>query len=169
MSSSRPLWAPWRMEYIRTPKDNDCFLCNNQTAGSGKPEEELLIHRGETAFVMLNRFPYTCGHLLIAPYRHTGKLSDLSEKERLELINLCIFSQQILEEVMKPEAYNIGFNIGKAAGAGNADHLHMHLVPRWNGDTNFMPVLADVRCVPEALTTTAEMIRNAWIRKERTE
>ena len=158
---SRPLWAPWRIEFIRAPKDAGCFLCGNLSPGY-KPEEPWIVHRGEHCFVMLNRYPYNMGHLLIVPYRHVGDLALLTAEERAELMTLCVRGELTLRRAMKPDAFNIGFNIGSAAGAGVADHLHMHIVPRWNGDNNFMPVLADIRCVPEALEKTAELLRNNW-------
>lgn len=161
MSEARPLWAPWRIEFIRGVKADRCFLCNNEVPHDSR-EELLIVGRGTTAFVMLNRFPYNSGHLLVAPYRHVGKLGELTREERSELMELATHAEEILTDLMRPEAFNVGFNLGKAAGAGLAEHLHMHIVPRWNGDTNFMPVLADTRCVPEALESTAELIRKHW-------
>ena len=162
MSENRPLWAPWRIEFIRSPKPCGCFLCGNEAPNQGKEEEALIVYRGKSVFVILNRYPYNSGHLLIAPYRHAGDISELTAAERHELIDVTAEAKNILAELLRPEAYNVGFNLGKAAGAGVADHLHCHIVPRWNGDTNFMPVLADTRCVPEALEATAELIRTAW-------
>ncbi|MBS1370025.1 MAG: HIT domain-containing protein [Lentisphaeria bacterium] len=159
--SNRPLWAPWRVDFIRGERPEECFLCGNE-APAGKPEDALVIHRGKTAFVMLNRYPYNMGHLLAVPYRHAGDLPLLSAEERTELFELCMRAELTLRRTMEPAGFNIGFNIGSAAGAGVADHLHMHIVPRWNGDTNFMPVLADIRCVPEALEATAGLLRAGW-------
>lgn len=122
----------------------------------------LVIRRGRTAFVMLNRYPYNAGHLLVSPYRHLADLPLLSEEERAEIFELCIQSELTLRKVVSPDAFNVGFNLGSAAGAGVPDHLHMHIVPRWNGDNNFMPVLADIRCVPEALEATAALLRSNW-------
>lgn len=158
---NRPLWAPWRIEFIRGTKEPRCFLCGND-ADSGKPEDALVVRRGRTAFVMLNRYPYNCGHLLVSPYRHLADLPQLSPEERAELFDLCVEAELTLRRTLTPEAFNIGLNIGAAAGAGVADHLHLHVVPRWNGDNNFMPVLADIRCVPEALESTAELLRANW-------
>lgn len=157
---NRPLWAPWRIEFIREAKKAECFLCNYDAQDA--PEQQLIVAHGVSAYVILNRFPYNAGHLLIAPYRHTGNLAELTCAERSELMELCVHAQKVLDTLMKPAAYNVGFNLGAAAGAGVAEHLHMHIVPRWAGDTNFMPVLADCRCVPEALEATAGMIRDAW-------
>ncbi len=155
----RPLWAPWRVEFIRSEKSGACFLCGNETARPGIPEEDLIVRRGRRCFMILNRYPYNSGHLLVAPYRHVGDIALLGQEELHELMDLAVAARVVLDKVMKPAAFNIGFNLGAAAGAGVADHLHMHIVPRWNGDTNFMPVLADTRCVPEALTDTARLIR----------
>jgi ATP adenylyltransferase len=152
MTQNRPLWAPWRIE----------FLCGNESPNPGRIEEKLIVCRAETCFVILNRFPYNSGHLMVAPYRHAADLTDLSEKERYEMMDITVAAKQCLSEVMYPEAFNIGFNLGHAAGAGVADHIHMHIVPRWNGDTNFMPVISNTRCVPETLEATAELIREKF-------
>ena len=162
MSQDRPLWAPWRISFIRGEKEKRCFMCGQQSPEETTPEEELIVYRGEHAFVLLNRFPYNSGHLLAAPYRHIGDISELTADERLELMDLCIKSKEVLDDVMHPAGYNVGFNLGLAAGAGVADHIHLHIVPRWNGDCNFMPVIGDVRVVPEALADTAALIRKAW-------
>ncbi|MCP3968667.1 MAG: HIT domain-containing protein [Lentisphaerae bacterium] len=162
MSSQRPLWAPWRIDFIKGEKENRCFLCDNIDPDESSPEEAIIIHRGTTCFVIMNRFPYNSGHLMIAPYRHIGDLSDLTEEERKEMMDLCVKSKEALQSAMSPEAYNAGFNLGAAAGAGIADHLHMHMVPRWRGDTNFMPVISDTRCVPEAIEATAKLLRDHW-------
>ncbi|MEG1980146.1 MAG: HIT domain-containing protein [Victivallaceae bacterium] len=162
----RPLWAPWRTEFIRSPKSDSCFLCNNQQPNFDRYEEKLIVKRGKTLFLMLNRYPYNPGHLLLAPYRHVGDIALLTEVERHELMDFCVIGKNALAELMQPQAFNVGLNLGAAAGAGVAEHLHMHIVPRWNGDNNFMPVLADVRCVPEALEATAEMMRNYFAEKD---
>ena len=162
MSSNRPLWAPWRIEFIRGEKDNGCFLCANEHYNPKSKEEASIIFRGKSCFVMLNRFPYNSGHMLISPYRHVGDLAELTVEERHELMDLCVDCRKVLQAAMAPAAFNVGFNLGAAAGAGVADHIHMHIVPRWVGDTNFMPVLADTRCVPETIEKTAELLRNTW-------
>ena len=160
--TNRPLWAPWRITFIRSPRENGCFLCGNEIPDAASSEEELIVGRGRTAFAMLNRYPYNSGHLLIAPYRHIDRLAGLTAEERAELMELAARAETVLTGVLKPDAFNVGFNLGRAAGAGIADHLHLHVVPRWVGDTNFMPVIADTRCVPEALTDTAQLIRQNW-------
>lgn len=162
MSNNRPLWAPWRIDFICGTKEKRCFLCVKTSHDQASPEEPLMVYRGTTAFVILNRYPYNSGHLMVAPYRHTGDISELTSEERQEIMNLCVSAKEVLQKVMHPDAFNIGFNLGTAAGAGLAEHLHLHIVPRWNGDTNFMPVISDTRCVPEALEATATLIRQAW-------
>ncbi len=159
---ARPLWAPWRIHFIRSEKTEGCFLCGRRESRPETPEEELIVARCRHCFVMLNRYPYNSGHLLIAPYRHVGDIAALEPEELHEIMDVCVLAKKTVDRVMHPEAYNVGFNLGKAAGAGVADHLHMHLVPRWNGDTNFMPVIGDVRVIPEALTATAELLRKEW-------
>lgn len=142
------LWAPWRMTYIEKQETGGCIFCDKPAL---EDEEGLVVMRGDLAVMMLNKFPYNNGHLLIAPYKHTACLSDLDSDERLEMMNLVEFGTQLLTDIAHPDGFNIGANLGLVAGAGVADHLHFHIVPRWNGDTNFMPVVADVKVLPEAL------------------
>jgi ATP adenylyltransferase len=137
------------MEYILQPKSGGCFLCE-AFRGAGD-RETLLLKRGAVCAVIMNRYPYNNGHLMIAPYRHTEHLEELSAEESREMMQLTTLSIRVLKEVMKPEGFNIGMNLGEIAGAGLKDHLHSHVVPRWGGDTNFMPVLADTRVIPQAL------------------
>lgn len=158
---NRPLWAPWRVEFVYGEKESGCFFCGKKECTDSR-EEELIVKRLEHCFVMLNRYPYNAGHLLITPYEHCADLSQLSPETRHELIDTCASARDLLQKLMKPDGYNVGFNLGTAAGAGVAEHLHLHVVPRWFSDTNFMPVLGDVRCVPEALVNTADLLRNAW-------
>ena len=158
---NRPLWAPWRVEFVYGEKESGCFFCGKKECTDSR-EEELIVKRLEHCFVMLNRYPYNAGHLLITPYEHCADLSQLSPETRHKLIDTCASARDLLQKLMKPDGYNVGFNLGTAAGAGVAEHLHLHVVPRWFGDTNFMPVLGDVRCVPEALVNTADLLRNAW-------
>lgn len=156
------LWAPWRIEFIRAEKKPGCFLCGNRHDGDSPEEDELIVARYEFCFVILNRYPYNAGHLLAAPYRHAGDLAALTPEEAHELMDVCIDAKKTLQEFCHPDAFNIGFNLGAAAGAGVAEHLHLHIVPRWNGDTNFMPVIADTRVVPEAVAATAAELRHRW-------
>jgi len=165
MAHDRPLWAPWRINFIRSEKDTGCFLCDNNSDNSKSDEEELIVFRGETCFIILNRYPYNSGHLLIAPYRHIGDIVELDPAELHEIMDLTVLAKKVLVQTMQPDAFNAGLNLGIAAGAGIADHVHMHIVPRWNGDTNFMSIIDDVRVVPEALTVTAELLRPAFTSK----
>jgi len=160
-SAQRPIWAPWRIAYILGPKDGDCFLCAKAGADASDAANHV-IARGRLAYVLLNTYPYNPGHLLIAPFRHIDDIDLLTLEERAEMMDLLVRGQQLLKRVMAPEGFNIGCNLGKVAGAGLKDHVHWHLVPRWNGDTNFMPVIGDVRCVPEALDATCLHLREHW-------
>ncbi|RMD76361.1 MAG: HIT domain-containing protein [Lentisphaerae bacterium] len=158
----RPLWAPWRIEYILDPnKDDDCFLCR-YIPRPEDDEKNYVIRRGEYAFALLNRYPYNSGHILIAPYRHVARLAELQPEEQQEIFALLTQAEIVIQQCMNPDGLNIGANLGKAAGAGLEEHLHVHVVPRWVGDTNFMPVIANVDCVPQALRDTAELLRNQW-------
>ena len=159
---SRPLWAPWRIDFIRSKKEPGCFLCGNESRDEARNEEELIIARLPLCFVILNRYPYNSGHLMVAPYRHVGDLAGLEPEESHAIMDACVMTKEVLAGLLKPDGFNIGFNLGLAAGAGVADHIHMHIVPRWNGDTNFMPVMSGSRVVPEALVETARLIRAAW-------
>src|SRR5262245_12046982 len=151
----KPLWAPWRLEYVQQADEaRGCIFC--------APEEALVLHRGEFAFALLNRFPYASGHLMVAPMRHVGDYAVLTDEEALEIHRLATAGLAALRAVYSPQGHNLGWNLGRIAGAGIVDHVHLHVVPRWAGDTNFMPVLADVRVLPEALTETATRLREAW-------
>lgn len=143
------MYAPWRIQYIRQPKVEGCFLCG--AVEGSKDRDNLLVHRGKRSVVVLNRYPYNNGHLLIAPRRHVAGLGDLEPAEHLEMMQLAAYCVDALGDLMNPAGFNVGFNLGVAAGAGLKDHLHLHVVPRWDGDTNFMAVLADTRVIPEAL------------------
>ena len=154
------LWAPWRLEYVQHADEIDgCIFCR---AAEGDDEAHLVVHRGEHAFVLLNRFPYAAGHLMVAPYRHGANFPDLGDAEALEIHRLATQGIAALTEVFHPHGFNLGWNVGRIAGAGIADHGHLHVVPRWSGDTNFMPVLADVRVIPEYLIATRSKLEEAW-------
>jgi ATP adenylyltransferase len=148
------LWAPWRIPYLRkitrqtTP--DACFFCE-YAAAPKKDKKNLVVLRGKSCFVVLNRFPYTGGHLLIAPYAHKGEMAQLGPGEREEVFELLIRMERTLGALMHPQGYNIGLNIGRAAGAGIPGHLHFHILPRWNGDHNFMTSVAHVKVIPQAL------------------
>ncbi len=143
------IWAPWRMDYIRGPKDGECFLC--AAARSNDDRAGYVVRRGTACFGLLNRYPYNNGHLMVAPYRHIRGLAEMNETERLEMMGLASDLVERLRAVIRPEGFNLGLNLGKVAGAGLESHLHLHIVPRWSGDTNFMPVLADTKVIPQAL------------------
>ncbi len=154
------LWAPWRLEYVQNADAAEgCVFC---TAAAGDDAEQLVVHRGARAFVLLNKFPYASGHLLVAPYRHGANFGDLDEGEAAEVHRLASQGLDALRAVYRPEGFNLGWNVGRIAGAGIVDHGHLHVVPRWSGDTNFMPVLADVRVLPEHLTATRAKLVAAW-------
>lgn len=160
----KDLWAPWRMSYIlQLDQTEECIFC---TKPKGQHDEEhLILHRGKTCFVMMNLFPYNNGHLMVAPYRHTADLGGLSDEERLDLMGLVGPWTRILSDVLGAQGFNIGMNLGRVAGAGIDQHLHLHVVPRWNGDTNFMPVVGDTKVISEALTETYRKLREAFCRR----
>ncbi len=146
------IWAPWRMAYIMSDKPDGCILCSKP--GDDEDAANLILHRSAANFVMLNAYPYNPGHLLVAPYRHVASFEELAPGElhdHIDTVSRCI---RVLREAFDPAGFNVGANIGKVAGAGIADHVHSHVVPRWQGDTNFMPALADTRVIPEALADT---------------
>lgn len=156
------LWAPWRLEYVQSADEQEgCVFCR---AAAGDDAEQLVVHRGQHAFVLLNKFPYASGHLMVAPYRHGAGFAELGEVEALDVHTLASRAIGALAAVYSPEGYNLGWNVGRVAGAGIPDHAHLHVVPRWAGDTSFMPVLADVRVLPEHLVETRAKLVDAWPR-----
>lgn len=156
----KQLWAPWRLEYIAGADENDgCIFC---LAAATSDEEGLVVHRGMSAFTLMNKYPYSSGHLLVAPYRHVAELGDLTDDEVLELHRLAASGMGALAATFGAQGYNLGWNLGRIAGAGITDHVHLHVVPRWAGDTNFMPVLADVKVLPEHLADTRVKLAAAW-------
>ena len=146
------LWAPWRMDYILGPKPDACVFCLPE--GPEEDAERLVLYRGQYTFVVMNKFPYNSGHLLVTPFRHVMDICDLRAEEYTELFSVTQHSVAILREVSDPQGFNLGFNLGAAAGAGIKEHAHFHIVPRWNGDSSFMAVLGEVRTVPEHLHAT---------------
>ena len=142
--------APWRMEYLMCEKPEGCVFCKRSLRC-----EDYVLFDGKTCFVMLNRYPYVNGHLMIIPIRHLGDIAGLTVGEREEIFSLVDISVKVLKEAMNPQGFNIGMNLGKAAGAGIAEHVHVHVIPRWAGDTNFMSVVGHVRVIPQDLATTA--------------
>lgn len=153
-----PLWAPWRFEYFEQPKSRD-FL--SEAARASDDAAHLVLTRRKNSFLIMNRYPYAVGHLMAVPYRKVGELEDLGGNELAELFSLVAHGQRLLREVMKPEGFNIGINLGKCAGAGVPDHLHVHIVPRWSGDTNFMPMLAGTRVLSQGLAELYGKLRSA--------
>jgi ATP adenylyltransferase len=145
------LWAPWRMAFIepKTPIQPDCIFCTQPA--DNRDEEHHILYRGKHCFMLLNLYPYNNGHLMIAPYEHVGSIELLDTETLTELMEQAKLALHALRITMNPDGFNMGINQGKVAGAGFADHVHYHIVPRWNGDTNFMPVLADTKVLPEHL------------------
>jgi ATP adenylyltransferase len=155
------LWAPWRMAFIqpKTPPKPGCIFCTQPA--EGRDEEYHVLQRGEHCFVMLNLYPYSNGHLMVAPYQHIGSLEELDAATLAEMMALAQLAIKALRLAMNPDGFNMGFNQGKVAGAGFAEHIHFHVVPRWNGDTNFMPVLADIKVMPEHIDTVYQQLKEA--------
>ncbi|MBN1301066.1 MAG: HIT domain-containing protein [Melioribacteraceae bacterium] len=151
------LWSPWRSQYIESFKDKKgdegCIFCET-AAKDVKDNKNLLVYKGEKAFVVLNLYPYNNGHMMVVPFRHISSLNELSAEENIEIMKLIQKSSSALAVVMKPHGFNIGANIGKAAGAGIDTHIHFHVLPRWNGDTNFMPALGEVKVISQDLLRT---------------
>ena len=145
------LWAPWRLQYVVVDKDSDtgCFLCHGWQHQADR--ENLVVHRRARSLVMLNRYPYNNGHLLVAPAGHKSTMQQLTDEEMLELMRTIGQMMRALDEVLRPDGYNVGLNLGRVAGAGLPGHVHWHIVPRWNGDTNFMPVVSDTRVIVQSL------------------
>ena len=154
----RNLWAPWRMKYILSEKGGRCIFCLGP--GKGEDKKKYVLYRGRFCFLLLNTFPYNNGHLLATPYRHVAGMMDLRGEELEELGQLVARSTELLKSCLEAEGFNIGINMGKIAGAGVADHLHVHVVPRWPADTNFMPVVGRTKVIPEDLDTTYERLRS---------
>lgn len=155
------LWSPWRMEYINNhEKVEGCVFCN--AIGQSDGPENLIVARGRLAFVILNRYPYTSGHLMVVPFAHQSSLTALEPATRAEMMELTNLAMQILQQIYDPQGFNLGMNIGSVAGAGIAEHVHMHIVPRWGGDTNFMSSVSDTRVLPESLEDTYLRVSAGW-------
>src|SRR3990172_9883176 len=155
----KQIWAPWRMAYLEDhTRQQDCFLCD---VGAGQDGDTIVVWRGVRVYALLNAFPYANGHIMVAPYRHGGQLDALDEDEATELLAVTRRVIRALRVAYRPEGFNIGANLGAAAGAGFGEHLHLHVVPRWNRDTNFMTTTATTRVIPEALEDTARRVRAA--------
>jgi ATP adenylyltransferase len=157
---TKQLWAPWRLDYIQQAHEQPgCVFCR---AAAGDDEELLVVRRGERGLVLLNKFPYASGHLMVAPLRHVGEYGELTAEEAAEIHALTVGALAALRAAMAPHGFNVGWNLGQVAGGSIAAHLHQHVVPRWGGDTNFMPVLADVKVMPEHLAETRRKLADAW-------
>ena len=161
----QPIWAPWRMEYLLKDKDKKdaqgCVFCvGDDTSGDAKRQ---ILYRGEHGFIVMNRYPYSNGHLLILPFRHLCDLSDLSVAEGMELFQLLTLAKEVMQEKLSCQGFNLGMNLGSAAGAGIPGHLHWHVVPRWQGDTNFMPVVGELKVIPQHLHRTYDILAAGFI------
>ncbi len=155
------LWAPWRLAYVTAlPSPAECIFCD----ASAQADAELVVYRGRLCFVILNLYPYTNGHVMVVPRRHLASMAALTHDELVEMAELTQAAERVLTEVYRPQGINLGMNLGRPAGAGVADHIHTHLVPRWTGDTNFMTVVGEVRVLPEEIAQTAERLRPAFAR-----
>jgi len=150
------VWAPWRMEYIKGSREDGCIFCNRINRDDDR--NDLILHRGGQGFIIMNRYPYNNGHLMAAPNRHVGDITELTDDESTELFGLVRLSVRMLTRTMNPDGFNIGVNMGKVAGAGVADHIHVHIVPRWNGDTNFMPVVGEVKVISDHILATYDSL-----------
>jgi len=153
------LWAPWRIEYIRQVRDLDCVLCTAPERGDD--EKALVLHRGTWNYIIMNRYPYSPGHLMVAPYRHTADLDDFTDEESLEHLEFIRLATRLLKDASGPAGFNIGLNLGRIAGAGLDQHLHTHIVPRWQGDANFMPVIGQTRVMSDSLLSMYAKLKKA--------
>jgi ATP adenylyltransferase len=153
------LWAPWRIDYILSEKGKSCIFCDKPK--QDRDRDNLILFRGKHHFIIMNAFPYNNGHMMVVPFRHSSTISGWSDEERREIMELSDLGVEALKRSMKPDGFNLGINMGQVAGAGIADHVHLHIVPRWNGDTNFMPVLSNTRVIPEYLLATYDKLKAA--------
>jgi ATP adenylyltransferase len=157
------IWAPWRLAYVKDASkdiEEECVFCAKPAAGDD--EASLIVHRGEHCFVILNLYPYTNGHLMVAPFEHIGRIQELPAETVTEMMTLAQQAMDGLEQVYDPQGYNVGFNQGRVAGAGVERHIHLHVVPRWGGDTNFMPVIADTKVMPQTLEESFAALKGAF-------
>jgi len=163
---TKTIWAPWRMEYILSKKPEECIFC----LGEDKTEDKqrLVLYRSSLSLVIMNRYPYNNGHIMVAPLKHIAEVESVDPETALDMFQLLQKSLQILRKRLRPEGFNVGLNLGKVAGAGVEEHLHVHVVPRWNGDTNFMPVLGDIRVMPEHLEDSYDKLYPAFAALEKT-
>lgn len=155
----KKIWAPWRERYIALKNTRRCIFCIEKRPNRARDRKNYILKRGKHAFSILNRYPYNNGHVLVAPYRHTKGLEFLNDRELLDLMNLVNYTKKKIDKALKPHGYNIGLNAGKVAGAGFPGHVHLHIVPRWNGDTNFMPVLSGTKVVSHSLDAAYNLLK----------
>lgn len=160
------LWTPWRMAFIKAPKSRNCIFCDKARDSVEKDRDNLVLLRGERAFVMLNLYPYTNGHMMVAPYQHCAELEALDGETLKEMMLLVGRGIRALRRALNPQGFNVGANLGRVAGAGVEEHVHLHIVPRWNGDNSFMPVLAETRMIPELLPQTYDGLVAAFKAEE---
>lgn len=159
--TSHRIWAPWRLRYVKDAnKSDDCIFCTRPAQGDDR--ETLIVNRGEHCFVILNLFPYTNGHLMVAPFAHVGRFQELPTEATSEMTALAQRAMSVLEDVYEPEGFNVGINQGRVAGAGVEGHIHLHVVPRWAGDNNYMPVIADTRVMPQSLEESYEALAGGF-------
>jgi ATP adenylyltransferase len=156
----KPIFAPWRMEFILGPKEKGCVFCNRARRKTDR--KDLILHRGKTSFVILNKYPYNPGHLMVVPNRHVSSLTELTRQEHEEIFALMARIEKVLGKAMRPQGFNMGLNLGKAAGAGIDDHLHFHVIPRWFADTNFWPVISSTKTMPQHLLQTYDLLKKFW-------
>jgi ATP adenylyltransferase len=159
--ANQRIWAPWRLRYVKDAnKSSECVFCAKPELGDDR--EALIVHRGERCFVILNLYPYTSGHLMVMPFEHLGRLQDVEPEITAEMIDLAQQAMRRMEEVYSPEGFNVGLNQGRVAGAGVDGHIHLHVVPRWAGDNNYMPILADTRVMPQSLEETYDALEGGF-------
>ena len=154
------IFAPWRYKYIKNPDAEGCIFC--RAVSSDDDRKSGVLFRGKFSFVIMNKYPYNNGHIMVAPYKHTGNFGEMNEDEMLELSVIIRKWQEVIKKAMKPDGFNLGMNIGRIAGAGFENHLHYHLVPRWSGDTNFMPVIGETKVVPISIDEAYDILLEAY-------
>lgn len=162
----RQIWAPWRLEYILSKKGPQCIFCEKPKEERNRDRENLILFRGDRSFVMMNLYPYNNGHLMVVPCRHVYSITDLNDDETLDLMKTVQHALNCLKEALSPEGFNVGFNLGKVAGAGLEEHLHYHIIPRWVGDTHFMAILSEVRVIPEHIISSYDRLFPIFNREE---
>jgi len=155
----KQIWSPWRLRYVAAPKTEGCFFCDKAAAEPARDRENYVLLRGEHGLIILNLFPYNTGHFMVAPYQHVPSLEDLDAHTLGGLMEMVNRGIKALRQTFRPEGFNVGVNLGAAAGAGIADHVHLHVVPRWIGDTNFMPVFSETKVIPELLDATYDKLK----------